>query len=764
MLKVKKSAQVDLVKSNEGRILWLVSAVCAFVASFGKISGFPSSVNVVVGVISGMNFIPAFLGSVISYIIQGSWENGIVQLCSILVIGVIRTVTADRSRTESPVFLGLLTSCVLILFGAVMSIAMAMDVYVVSMRMITALISGCVVFIAKTIINRRDYYGVVELSGLNGVYGGVIYITVIATLSAFPVPVINMGRALGCFAMLCGVRKYRHAGGAVMGAMTTCGVLLCDPLLAKNTLLLATSGLICGAFIQFGVLAAVLSFLGISLISLVAIGLNGDTFYMFADMIAGSVLFIAVPVSVIKRLGGRVIGARNSVDIVGQTASSRLSFASKTLSDIRSQLSLISAAMDRKTKENDLKRQVCTVVCGDCQMFQNCWRENKGVLLEAFSQLENTALCYNCVSKRDVDDNLKMCIKRSEVEYAFNELYKDQIAQRANSIHIKEMRELLSEQLASVEDILGDLSYRVGQVRAIDANLSAQVRDYFDRLGYPNAKACVYIDENRTQRAEIFITSDFAGDILHLTTKISSIVECDFALPLITKSDGITKIAFTKQPEFLVDIGTFQASSEADEFSGDFFDSVSLSASEKYLILSDGMGTGKRARLDSMFTVNLLKRLLRSGISISTAHRMINSILRVKGWEESFATVDLLKLDLCGGSAEFLKSGAVSSYVYRDGSLMTVGGQAFPVGILADCIPDISNIKVFDGDVIVMVSDGADESVVRSVIAMLDEQPELEAKDIAQSLGEAALKHNENKRRDDITIIVGKISLNNEKW
>ena len=762
MLKMKESVKVHLSGSYDGKLLWALSAVCAFIASFGKISGFPSSMNVAVGVLSGMNFVPAFIGSVLSYIIQGSWESGIVQLCALLVIGVVRGILTDRNESESPAFLGLLTAGVLMLFGAVMSIAMAWDVYEVSMRMITALICGCVVFIAKMVMLRRDYDGIVELSGLNGVYGGVLYIILIATLSACPFPALNVGRSLGCFAILCGARKYHNAGGAVMGALTTCGVLLCNPLLAKNTLLLATSGLICGAFIQFGVLATVLSFLAVSLVSLVAIGINGDTFYMFADMILGSVIYIAVPVSLIKKISGRVTGARNSVDLVGQTASSRLSFASRTLSDIRGQLSLVTAAIDRKTKDSDLKRQVCTAVCGGCEMFQNCWKENKKKSLKAFSKLEETVLCYNCISNRDIDIHLPVCIKPDDMEYAFNQLYKEFLSEKANNIHIKEMRELLSEQLASMEDMLGDLSYRVGQVRAIDPNFSAQVRDYFERLGYPNAKACVFTDENHLQRVEVFLTSKFAGDVVRLTTGIGSITECDFDLPVITEAEGVTKLAFTKQPDFEISIGAFQASSGENEFSGDSFDAVSLSTGERYIILSDGMGTGKRARLDSLFTVNLISRLLKTGVSIGTAHRLINSILRVKGWEESFATVDLLKLDLWGGTAEFLKSGASKSYLYRDGSLKAIGGQAFPAGILASCIPDISNIKVFHGDIIIMCSDGAEENVIRQIVLLLEENPDISPKDIAQALGEYATEKNNGKNRDDITIIVIKFCSNNE--
>ena len=761
MLKMKESVKVHLSRNYDGRLIWVLSAVFAFVASFGRISGYPSSVNVVVSVISGLNFVPAFLGSVLGYIVQGSWETGIIQLCSIIVIGVVRNGLSGKKEGESPGFLGLLTAGVLILFGAVMSVAMSADAYTVSMSMITALICGCVVFIAKTVILRRDYDGIVELSGLNGVYGGVLYIVLIATLTACPFPVLNTGRVLGCFAILCGARKYRHPGGAVMGALTTCGVLLCNPLLAKNTLLLATSGLICGAFVQFGMLATVLAFLGISLISLVAIGINGDTFFMFADMILGSVIYIAVPVSFTKKVAGRITGARNAVDLVGQTASSRLSFASRTLSDIRSQLSLVTAAMDRKSRNTDLKKQVCRTVCSECPMFSDCWKEKRHSSVNAFIKLEETAFCYNCVSSRDVSRVMPMCIKPDEVEQAFNQLYKEILTEKANNIHIKEMRELLSEQLATMEDMLGDLSYRVGQVRAIDPNLSAQVRDYFYRLGYPNAKSCVFTDENHLQRVEVFITSKYAGDTVRLTTAIGSIVDCDFDLPVITEVDGVTKLSFTKQPCYEISVGSFQASSGDNELSGDSFDTVSLSTGERYIILSDGMGTGKRARLDSLFTVNLISRLIKTGASISTAHRLINSILRVKGWEESFATVDLLKLDLWGGSAEFLKAGANRSYLYRDGALKAIGGQAFPAGILSSCIPDISNLKLFDGDMLIMCSDGVGENIIRQVSGILSGNPDCEPKEIAQAMGEFATAQNGGRNPDDITLIVVGISSSN---
>ena len=568
--------------------------------------------------------------------------------------------------------------------------------------------------------------------------------------------VVNLGRIAGTLFMLMAVRKYRNIGGAVVGALTTCGVLLCTPSLARNTLLLATSGLICGAFLQFGSLVIVLVFLAVSLVSLVAMGVNGDTFSMFADLLIGSVLFIALPVPVIKRVAKKVVGVKNSVDLVGQTTSSKLSMASRTLGGIRGQLTMVTAAIDKRSKEATLSKRVRSVVCTDCDMYSVC--SKRCVQLDdSFSKLESIVCTYNNLSLDDVEKHLGGCVRKSLLCKSFNELYTDFVTERADSMRVREMREFLSEQLSSMEDILSDLSFRAGQVRSVDPQLSARVREHFSNLGYPNVKACVYIDENLCQRVDVFITAQFRGDLVRLTATLSEMIDYDLDMPVIVKVDNITRMSFAEIPKFTVDIKSFSASSSG-EYSGDSFEVFDSSVNEKYIVLSDGMGTGKRARLDSLFSVSLVTRLIRSGMSMQTAHRLINSMLRVKGWEESFATLDIMRLELNGGTVQFLKSGAAQSFLFRDGGLKAIGGQAFPAGILAECTPDVSELKLFDGDVLLMTSDGVEDATAREILRCNG----MNAQEIVTALGAKALAQRTGGRRDDITIIAAKIFLRDE--
>lgn len=764
MEKVKKMPRTALGSSSAVRTekKWVLAAlafITSFAAGLSKILGFPSYMCVAVAALSGDYVIPSFLGALGAFLLKGSFEGSIVQLCSILVIGAVRGINPLGEHRDEPVYMSLVTAGTLMLFSSVMSVAVTSDFYITSMRMINSLLCGCVVFIAKSIAVSRSRSGVYDLTGMNGIFAGIIYIMAICSLSSLSAFSLNLGRIAGVFALLQAVRKYRNFGGAVIGGLTTCGVLICEPDLARNTLLLATSGLVCGAFVPLGMLVTVLIFLVISLISLVAVGVNADTYKMFADLAVGSMLFIIVPVPAVKRLGKKVSGFKSALDIVGQTTSSRLAFAGETLGGIRHQLTMVTAAMDKKTAMHSVAEDVKRCVCGECAFRQLCYEKNSGTQI-ALGRLEKLSASGRGVTENEVAGLLKCCTKPSLVSRAFCEFSSRLVEEKAENIRMREMRELLTEQLSSMEDILNDLSFRSSQVRSIDANLSAHIRDYFRSKGCLGAKACVYVDESLCRRADVFVGSDFHGEIVKITAEVSSVLDCDMALPNICTEQGITRISFAEIPAYQAQTASFTASA-GGEYSGDSFEIFDLNGNEKYILLSDGMGTGKRARLDSVFTVSLASKLICSGLSMTTAHKLINSMLRVKGWEESFATMDLMKIDLSGGSASVLKSGAVRSRLCRDGCVTAFGGQAFPVGILSDCVPDMTELKLFDGDIIVMTSDGADDDTADELSQLAADNPDESLEDIVRLMGKLAMSKRQDKNADDLTIIAVKISLNN---
>ncbi len=733
------------------------TAAAAFVFSAGYSGGCPAMLNAGLAALFPGNAAAVLAGSALYYLIFGGFAAGVVQLSGILVIAVLSAAFFRGPRQNSPLLSAALTLSVLLLFSFAVSAAALSPVHETAARLIAAAEAGAFVFACGSLRNEHRLTGMIPVSGSGGAYTAVVYTAVISVLSAVEIGVFDLGRLLGCTALLCMAKRCRMTGGAGVGALTAFAVFIGAPALAGNTLLLATAGLICGAFVELGVLAEALSFLSVCAVGLAAVGSGADGWHMFLDASAGALIFAAVPQGQLRRLTSVLFGGESAADTVGRSTASRLGFVSSSLGEIRSQLAVVSAAMDRKSEAHSLSETVFEDMCRSCELRCICHRDAKASAAQ-LGRLEKLAMQYNGVSDADVRGALPDCRCPEMVADSFNYAYKSYLDSRAARLHIGELRTLISEQLGAMEEILSDLSGRIGRIRSVDRELSERTGEYMTRLGYLNARACVYLDDAGFRHAEIFISGEFVSGRMELALAVSDIADCMFELPVITRSDRLTRLALSEQPMYELHEGTFSASSADNGHSGDTMETVQLSPCECYALLSDGMGTGKRAKLDSMFAVSLASKLLTAGVSMRSALRLINTVLKAKGWDESFATLDMIRFDLCSGTAELLKAGAAPTYLYRDGVLRRFGGQAFPAGILDRCPPDEFSCKLFDGDLIVMVSDGVPEEKVRSIFGEESERG-IDPETAARALGELAMQTDIRAHRDDISVKTFAVSL-----
>ena len=127
------------------------------------------------------------------------------------------------------------------------------------------------------------------------------------------------------------------------------------------------------------------------------------------------------------------------------------------------------------------------------------------------------------------------------------------------------------------------------------------------------------------------------------------------------------------------------------------------------LLISDGMGSGEEAARQSGTLARLLENFLRAGIRPRTALQLVCPAFAIRTDGETFASVDLLCIDLYTGAAEFYKCGAAPSFVWEEGCrVRRVASAALPAGLFAPGAPeaDRTALRLQDGDAVVMVSDG----------------------------------------------------------
>ena len=133
---------------------------------------------------------------------------------------------------------------------------------------------------------------------------------------------------------------------------------------------------------------------------------------------------------------------------------------------------------------------------------------------------------------------------------------------------------------------------------------------------------------------------------------------------------------------------------------------VSMRTGASSSVFSDGMGSGLDANRESETVVELFEQFLRSGFSRETAARMINSALVLQRSDGMFSTVDLCSIDLYSGVCSFLKAGAAATFIRRDTWVESIVSTSLAAGLMQQMDFDTASRKLYDGDYLIMVTDG----------------------------------------------------------
>lgn len=219
-------------------------------------------------------------------------------------------------------------------------------------------------------------------------------------------------------------------------------------------------------------------------------------------------------------------------------------------------------------------------------------------------------------------------------------------------------------------------------------------------------------------------------------------------------------ILFKEQPDYYCLTGVARMVKEEQQVSGDSFSFFYENEGELAMILSDGMGSGEAAEQESESVLLLLEQMLSAGFREETAIRLINSVLALRAEQNSFATLDISRINLYGGTCEFVKIGGAATYIKRGKWLECVEAKTLPIGMLQQVDYDFLVKKLYDGDYIIMMSDGVLDAVPERERAeflqqIIGEEPGQNPQVIAGRILNASLLLQNFEPRDDMTVLVG---------
>lgn len=215
---------------------------------------------------------------------------------------------------------------------------------------------------------------------------------------------------------------------------------------------------------------------------------------------------------------------------------------------------------------------------------------------------------------------------------------------------------------------------------------------------------------------------------------------------------GEQKLVYLESaPVFEVAYGIAECKRDGESVSGDSRSILCPSRSRRLFAICDGMGSGESASKASMDAVNMIEGFYRAGFDDNIILSLVNKLLKLS-LDDSFTTLDISVIDTSNGGLDIIKLGSASSFIVRKDNVETLSCTQPPAGILDGVQPLTCRYQLFDGDMLIMMSDGVFDALEsRGVIETVDELSTLNPQILADELLQRAKKMG---AQDDCTVLV----------
>ena len=570
---------------------------------------------------------------------------------------------------------------------------------------------------------------------------------------------------------------YGWKNGAIIGATAGFVVGLCMTGITTVSMsfivALTFSGFIAGVLRKLGKISVVIGFiLGNVYISYYANGFSEISVIM-SELLIASVSLLFMPKAFELKLD-KLFNQNTTLDkpynnMLDTNANVREKIgAVSEVFDNLADITIENTLEDSKETREVLKKYILDYVdnkCIGCPNKKECIEDENLELtidylstkLEYNEEIEKRMLKFDCEHSDEIIDNIY-------------DVYNSMKLMRIMKQKENENSQKLSKQYKEVSKILSNIAKNIKTSPVIQDKLQEKLREELKFYGF-----AIYEDDfNREgKNIEYIFVTDILTDIDAQKKQIiqiaSDILEQNMTIKLILNSskNEKSKVKLVSIPAFEVKVGISSSTKTGENISGDSYLSMELQDLKQMTIISDGAGSGESAAKGSSTVINMLEKLLSGGFTEDKAIEIINSVVKLKGNDDIFSTLDAVIINLKTAEAEFIKVGAAPTYILEDGKIITINKTNVPIGILKDTdyVPLCKKLK--DKDIVIQISDGVvpdtmniNNNYITSYLQTLDIAKS--AKMIAEDINKLVIKENKNNLKDDVTVIVSKIN-NNKK-
>lgn len=759
--------KISLGSSARKILVQLVYSGCGFIMSNGSVFGAYAPFGIsMVAAVPFKNVFSSFIGSLIGYIVFSGSGNNFRYIAAMAAVIAIRWTLNDIKKLNRHSFFAFAMCFVPTLAtGLAMMSVSGFTAKDTVLYIIEALIGGAgAYFISRTIvmINGTRSLGMLmpqEVACL--VLSGCIGILSLANVC---IGSLSVGRIFAVVVVLMSARYGGITGGAVAGISTGTVLGLSSATFSFLGAAYAFGGLMAGLFAPVGRVVMAVAFIFSNAVISIQTGDITAVIQGLYEVTASTLIFIVLPKNAGKFITG-VFTSKNSdehCEGLRRSVIMRLDFASKALSDVSSDVEEVSEKLSHIITPtiDGVYSNAVENVCQRCGMRVFCWEHRDGVTLQSFDYVSEKLNKEGSITAEDFrEDFKKKCCRTAEMAAAVNRYYENYLASEAAQHRVDEVRTVVAGQFCGLGDILGEMAEEYENYEFFDNENSERICMMLKGLGLVPVDVSCHIDYMGRMTVEIE-TADIDRKKIKravIMKEISSICGRRFDSPSVTAAYGRCRIVLCERPCFDVEIAGSQHISGSGQLCGDHFRYFNDGMGRMITVLSDGMGTGGRAAVDGGMAVSIMSKLIKAGLGFDCSLKVVNSALLVKSGDESLATLDVVSVDLYSGDTDFMKAGAALSFIRKDGDMYRVETPSLPVGILPEIEFTYTEDTLSEGDIIVMVSDGATATGEEWIEHIISSWEDKSMQQLADLITDEATARRNDGHDDDITVIAMQI-------
>lgn len=695
------------------------------------------------------------LGSMFGYLLSGEYVNSFRFVMATFIVYVLRAyLHTFPSRRDSLILPSLTASFSVASTGAAVMIISPFD-----SKFLLTIIAGSITSFGGayffTVTNRT--YGKIkeklpilpkDLTALM-----ISAIIIFSSLTRVSFLGVTLGGIAETLCIITFAYLFHESGGALTGIGGSLGTFLLSG--SPISFSFSIAGLFAGLFSYSNKFLCAMAYIFAYGASFVYLGGEKKTLGLLIECAIASVIFILLPKSVLSDIKNSLsVKSNDSQD--SEMIKQKLGLVRDALEVTKSTVTKVSDMLSEKAPADKagVYLRVRDSICSGCGGYSNCWGRQLSETVQGFDEMLEYIRKTGSITPSTAPSEISSkCIRIMSLCDSFNKSYSSYSARFAAEGRINEMRKITSDQYDSfclmINDILEGFQSDLRSVPSLSTKISTAI----EGLG---------VSGNVTY-SEGFGGKSFVNLELPATTSVTdkSITECvgtalgkEFPLPVTVNGEKDKMLFLWEKTEIDVKCEYFQISADSGDICGDCFDAFYDGRGSFVAALSDGMGTGSRAAVDSTLSISLLSRLILAGFSFPCAMKLVNSALLIKSREESLATLDILKLDLYTGKSKIYKAGATVSLIKRKGKVSEIKRSAMPVGILREAEFRSLSGTLYKGDVIILMSDGAADIALKEIKEELQKTEKIDG--LSEKLCTVAKSKCTNKS-DDITVACIKI-------